>query len=219
MTTSRYDLPHSAFARLLEKFPDLAATLPAIEHAYTLLEACYHHGGQVLICGNGGSAADSEHVVGELMKGYLQPRPVPADVRQALMEAYPDVGSDLASRLQGALPAISLVSQTALLSAIANDVSADMVYAQQVYGYGRHGDVLIGISTSGNALNVLNAVRVARVRGLHTIGFTGSTGGALRGLAEIAVCASAEKTADIQERHLAIYHAICARLEEAIFAP
>ena len=208
---------HPSSQRLVEKYPDLAPIVPEIEHAYEILLGCLRQGGQLLLCGNGGSAADCEHVVGELMKGYLSSRPVPGRVRDALLDAYPNQGVYLADHLQGALPAISLVSQGALLSAIANDVAADMVYAQQVYGYGRRGDVLIAISTSGNSANVLQAVRVARVQGLHTIGFTGQPGGALRGLAHVAVCAPFEKTADIQERHLAIYHAVCARLEEALF--
>jgi len=138
-------------------------------------------------------------------------------VRQALAQANPAAGPYLADHLQGALPAISLVSHTALLTAIANDIAGDMIFAQQVYGYGRRGDVLMAISTSGNSVNVLHALRVAGVMGLTTIGFTGRAGGQMKALCDIAVCVPRDRTADIQELHLAIYHALCARVEAALF--
>jgi D-sedoheptulose 7-phosphate isomerase len=119
--------------------------------------------------------------------------------------------------LQGALPAISLVSHTALLTAIANDIAGDMIFAQQVYGYGRQGDVLMAISTSGNSANVLHALRVARAMGLSTLGFTGRSGGQMRALCEVAICVPRDRTAEVQELHLAIYHALCARVEAAMF--
>ena len=209
--------PHPHFLTLFTKFPDLATCLPELQAAYDLLLTCYRAGGQVLICGNGGSASDSEHVVGELMKGYLSARPVSAELRQQLTAAYPDTGAYLADHLQGALPTISLVSHTSLITAIANDVAGDMIFAQQVYGFGRPGDVLIAISTSGRSRNVVHAARVARVRGLHTLGMTGGTGGDLQGLCTVTVRVAPERTADVQERHLAIYHAVCAMLEEALF--
>jgi D-sedoheptulose 7-phosphate isomerase len=202
---------------LFTKFPDLQPLRPDLQRAYDLLLNCYRAGHQVLICGNGGSASDSEHVVGELMKGYLSARPVSPSLRQQLTEAYPEAGAYLADHLQGALPTISLVSQTSLITAIANDIAGDMIFAQQVYGYGRRGDVLIAISTSGRSRNVVNAARVARVLGVHTLGLTGGTGGDLRDLCTVTLCMPAERTADIQERHLAIYHAVCAMLEEALF--
>jgi D-sedoheptulose 7-phosphate isomerase len=208
---------NSHLQALFTKFPDLGPLQPELERACDLLLACYRAGGQVLICGNGGSASDSEHVVGELMKGYLTARPAPDNLRQRLVAEFGDDGAYLADHLQGALPTISLVSQTALMTAIVNDIAGDMVFAQQVYGYGRRGDVLIAISTSGRSRNVVHAVRVARVLGLHTIGMTGGTGGDLRALCTVAVCVPPERTADIQERHLAIYHAVCAMLEEALF--
>jgi phosphoheptose isomerase len=208
---------HPSFAALLEKYPALEALLPDLERAYDVLVACYRAGGQVLICGNGGSASDAEHVVGELMKGYLSSRPVSADLRRQLTEAYPDQGAYLADHLQGGLPAISLASHVGLLTAIVNDIAGDMIFAQQVYGYGRPGDVLLAISTSGNAANVLHAVRVARVRGLTSIGFTGRVGGQLAPLCDLPLRVPADLTADIQERHLALYHALCAMLEEALF--
>jgi len=164
---------HTSLQTLVEKYPALDALVPAVQQAAEMMTACYRAGGQVLICGNGGSASDAEHVVGELMKGYLFKRPVAADLRRALTEAYPDEGAYLADHLQGGLPTISLASHTSLITAIVNDIGGDLIFAQQVYGYGRPGDVLLAISTSGASANVLHAVRVARVRGLRSIGFTG----------------------------------------------
>ena len=202
---------------LITRYPDLNPIATDIDRAYATLLECFQNGGKALLCGNGGSAADCEHIVGELMKGYLSPRPLPAAVRESILAACPDDGDYLASHLQGALPAVSLVSQVSLTSAIANDVAADMVFAQQVYGYGRPGDVLLAISTSGNSRNVLRAAQVARALGLRAIGFTGHTGGALRALCSVCVCVPPQATAEVQERHLAIYHALCGMLEAAIF--
>jgi D-sedoheptulose 7-phosphate isomerase len=157
-------------------------------------------------------------MVGELMKGYLLTRPVPEEMRKKLIAASPEDGDYLANHLQGGLPAISLVSQTSLLSAIANDTAGDMVYAQQVYVYGRQGDTLIGISTSGNSMNVVRAVQVARAVGLRTIGLTGRTGGTLRSLCEVCIRVPANDTTLIQERHLPIFHVLCAMLEEEFFS-
>lgn len=208
------DLLHT----LVSRYPELTACLPDIQAAFDLLRATFQRGGKVLVCGNGGSAADSEHIVGELMKGYRLPRPLPDKTRRQILEAWPEEGAYLADHLQGALPAISLVSQTALLSAFANDVAADMVYAQQVYGYGRPGDALIAISTSGNAANVLHAVQVGRALGLGTIGLTGREGGRLKAVCDVTIRVPADSTPAIQERHLPIYHTLCALLEEAFFA-
>lgn len=208
---------NSILRTLSQKYPDLAACIADIQAAFALLADTYRQGGKVLICGNGGSAADSEHIVGELMKGYLAPRPVPDDVRQQLLAAFPAHGDYLADHLQGALPAISLVSQTSFLTAYANDVAADMVFAQQVFGYGRPGDALLAISTSGQAANVLHALRVARVLGLRTIGLTGPDGGALQDLCDVTIRVPGARSPEIQERHAAVYHALCALLEEEFF--
>jgi D-sedoheptulose 7-phosphate isomerase len=206
-------------AKLIDTYPDLEICLPAIERAAELLLNCYRQGGKLLVCGNGGSAADSEHIVGELMKGYLRRRPLPPAARQQLLDAFPESGNYLADHLQGALPAISLASQTALLTAYANDVAADMIFAQQVYGYGAPGDVLLGISTSGNSRNVVQAVQVARAFGLRTLGFTGQSGGLLRSICEVMVCVPREEVAAVQELQLPIYHALCALVEAEFFAP
>ncbi len=203
--------------KLVEKYPELDSCRPAIRRAYELLKRTYSRGGQVLICGNGGSAADSEHIVGELMKGYLSKRPIPAATRRRLVAAFPDHGDYLADHLQGALPALSLVSQTSLLTAYANDVAPDMVFAQQVYGYGKRGDCVIGLSTSGRSANITNALQVARALGLTTIGFTGKRGGTLPQVCDVTICVPWDSTADIQERHMAVYHALCAMLEQEFF--
>ena len=204
--------------QLIETYPDLESCAPDIQAAFETLRTCYHGGGKLLTCGNGGSAADAEHIVGELMKGYLLKRPLSEDMRAKLVSASAEAGDYLASHLQGALPAISLVSQTSLLSAISNDTAADMVFAQQVYAYGHEGDALIGLSTSGNSRNVILAMQVARALGLRTIGLTGPTGGALKPLCDVCICVPAENTPAIQERHLPIFHVLCAMLEEEFFA-
>ena len=203
---------------LIFSYPGLDVCRADIEAAFNVLRDCYRGGGKVLTCGNGGSAADAEHIVGELMKGYLLKRAVPQEIRTKLAGTSPEDGEYLADHLQGGLPAISLVSQASLLSAIANDTAADMVYAQQVYVYGREGDALIGISTSGNSTNVIRAVQVARTLGLHTIGLTGRTGGKLRSLCDVCIRVPANDTTLIQERHLPIFHVLCAMLEEEFFA-
>lgn len=203
--------------QLIATYPELDICASDIEAAFNTLRDCYRRGGKVLTCGNGGSAADAEHIVGELMKGYLLKRRLPDGMRDKLRSASQD-GDYLASHLQGALPAISLVSQTSLLSAISNDTAADMVYAQQVYGYGREGDTLISLSTSGNSRNVILAMQVASAMGLHTISLTGPSGGALKPLCNVCICVPAENTPAIQERHLPIFHVLCAMLEEEFFA-
>src|SRR5688572_12881133 len=203
--------------QLISSYPELESCAPDIKAAFQMLSTCYRNGGKVLTCGNGGSAADAEHIVGELMKGYLLKRPVPKEIRAKLIATSSQDGNYLADHLQGGLPGISLVSQTALISAIANDTAADMAYAQQVYAYGREGDAIIGISTSGNARNVIHAVQVARALGLQSIGLTGPSGGALKPLCDVCICVPAENTPAVQERHLPIFHVLCAMLEEEFF--
>ena len=195
--------------RLLKRYPELEGCREVILEAYQIMEKAYRNGGKLLICGNGGSAADSDHIVGELMKGFKKQRPVPAEMRAKL--------GDLADHLQGALPAISLAGHAALSTAFLNDVAPDMVFAQQVYGYGNENDVLLAITTSGNSGNVLNAVSVAKAKNLKTIGLTGPKGGKLKEEADVCICVPGECTADIQEHHLPVYHALCAMLEDAFF--
>ncbi|QHT61124.1 SIS domain-containing protein [Paenibacillus lycopersici] len=207
-----------ALAKLYTKYPELEEACGAdIVKSFELLKASFERGGKTLLCGNGGSAADCEHIVGELMKGFLLRRPIPQAFREQLRAVSPDSADYVANSLQGALPAISLVSHTALATAFANDMSPDLVFAQQVYGYGKPGDVLIGISTSGNSANVLHAVTVAKAAGLRTVGLTGRSGGRMRELCDATIRIPHDMTPDIQERHLPVYHALCILLEEAFF--
>ena len=195
---------------LTSRYPVLEAVKGDVLAAYEILRDCYAGGGKLMIAGNGGSCADSEHIVGELMKGFKKQRPVPADMREKL-------GEDLADHLQGALPAISLAGHAALSTAFLNDVAPDMVFAQQVYGYGNENDVLLAITTSGNSGNVLHAVKVAQAKNMKTIGLTGAKGGKLKEAADTCICVPGSCTADIQELHLPVYHALCAMLEERFF--
>ncbi len=201
--------------QLIRRYPSLEVCKPDILAAYHSLEFCFAHGRKVLLCGNGGSAADCDHIVGELVKAFRRQRPIAKWLEQTLLEQ--PHGHSIASQLQGALPAITLTSQNALISAIANDVSSDMVFAQQVYAYGRSGDLLIGISTSGNSQNVVYAMVTARAMGLKTIGLIGKQGGRLKSIADVPVCVPAETTVEIQELHLPIYHMLCAAMEDHFF--
>ncbi len=203
--------------RLVNKYPELQVCVDDIREAAALIANSYRQGGKLLVCGNGGSSSDSDHIVGELMKGFMSKRPLPETMKQAFHQQFPTDGAYLADHLQGALPAISLTSATALISAYANDVAADMVYAQQVFGYGNPGDVCLGISTSGNSVNVIRALQTAKVRGLVTIGLTGQSGGKMDALCDITIKVPYDCTPDIQERHLPIYHAICILLELEFF--
>ncbi len=202
---------------LIAAYPSLEPCRVAIDEAARALIAGFAAGGKLLLCGNGGSCADCDHIAGELAKGFLKKRPLPAALRQGIERALPDEGAALADALQGGLAAISLAAHPALLTAFSNDVNPQYAFAQQVVAYGRPGDVLVGISTSGNARNVAAAVATARAAGMVTIGLTGASGGRLRGLVDIAICVPAHETMRIQELHLPVYHALCAEVEEALF--
>jgi D-sedoheptulose 7-phosphate isomerase len=202
---------------LLQKNQHLDACKGEILAAYEVLKAGYRSGGKLLICGNGGSAADSEHIVGELMKSYRLRRDIPENVRFLLKGKFDQDGVHLAGKLQGALPAISLASHSSLITAISNDIGAEMIFAQQVYGLGKPNDVLLGISTSGNALNVRYAFQVARIMGLKNIGLTGLNVDQLRVICDVVVGVPKTDTYEIQESHIAVYHALCGMLEEEFF--
>jgi len=206
------------FSLLLERYPILLACEKELGAAFDLLVAAYQSGNKLLICGNGGSAADSEHMVAELMKGFLKRRPI-SDAHAAQLEQTggPD-GKAVASRLQGTLAAISLPAQVSLITAIANDVDYEMIFAQQVYGLGRPGDVLLGISTSGKSRNVSNAFLVAKAFALKSIALTGKSGGDLAPLADVAIKVPSDNVAEIQELHLPVYHWLSTELEEAFFS-
>jgi D-sedoheptulose 7-phosphate isomerase len=200
---------------LLDRYPILRPCENELSAALDLLATAFRGGNKLLVCGNGGSAADSEHIVAELMKGFLKRRPISA-AHAAQLEG--ERGKEIAGRLQGALAAISLPSQMSLLTATANDGDFEMVFAQQVYGLGRPGDVLLAISTSGRSKNVCNAVVVAKAFGLKTIALTGKSGADLAALAEVAIKAPSDNVAEIQELHLPIYHWLSTELEAVFFS-
>ena len=181
------------------------------------MEACYKNGGKLLIAGNGGSAADAEHIAGELMKRFKRPRPVKGEFAERLKQIDRERGVGLANNLECSLMAIPLVAHEALTTAYINDVDGLGVFAQQLFGYGKTGDVFLGISTSGNSENIMNATVVARAMGIKVIGLTGMTGGELAEVADVVVKAPEEETYMIQELHLPIYHCWCLMLEEKFF--
>lgn len=199
---------------LVERYPLLEKSKQDIWDAYQILENSYAHGGKVLVCGNGGSAADSDHIVGELMKGFKLLRSLKPSLKQALQEIDPVYGLDLADKLQEALPAIALTGHNALSTACLNDVDGLLCYAQQVMGYGSTGDVLLGISTSGNSKNVLYATITARAKGLKSIGLTGREGGTLANYTDVCIQVNETETYKVQELHLPVYHCLCLMLEQ-----
>lgn len=192
---------------LLKRYTSLTQCRKSIEEAAELICNAYKNGGKILVCGNGGSAADSEHIVGELMKGFLKKR----EVTDERIPKY------LRENLQGALPAISLPSQSAILSAFVNDVEPDMMYAQLVYGYAKENDLVIGISTSGNSKNVVNAIEVAKCVGVKTLSLTGEKESRLSELSDVTVRVPETETFKIQELHLPVYHYLCAYAERVFF--
>ena len=202
---------------LIKRYPILERVREDIEAVYGILERCYENGGKLLIAGNGGSAADAEHIVGELMKGFVKRRPVTEEMKEALEKADPVRGKELSEKLQGGLPAIALVDHAALSTAFANDVDGMLSYAQQVNGSGKPGDVLLGISTSGNAENVMYAAVTAKAKGMQVVGLTGKDGGKLAGIADAAVIVPEMETYKIQELHLPVYHALCLMLEHRFY--
>lgn len=202
---------------LTGRYPVLEAVKGDILGAYEMLKACYERGNKVLIAGNGGSSADSEHIVGELMKGFLKRRPVSPEFAKALKAVDPERGEALASSLQRGLPAIALTGHTALTTAFLNDVNGDMSVAQQLLGYGVKGDVFLGISTSGNAKNIMYGVTVAKAAGINTIGLAGKDGGALGRACDVAIVVPEPETYKIQELHLPVYHTLCLMLEEHFY--
>jgi D-sedoheptulose 7-phosphate isomerase len=207
----------NTFKILLERYPSLSSSQTGIEKAFELLRECYKNKHKLLVCGNGGSAADAEHIVGELMKTFAQTRVLPDYIKDNLKTVSPDRGPYIASKLQPALTAISLTSHTSLNTAFSNDVDPHLIFAQQVIGYGLEGDVIMGISTSGKAENVINALITARAIGLKTIGLTGEAGGRLQEFCDVVIRVKGTETFEIQELHLPVYHALCQMLEIFFF--
>lgn len=202
---------------LISRYPKLESAKEDINKAYELIKETYENNGKLLVCGNGGSAADANHIVGELMKGFCLPRKVDTEFVQKLKSINEEEGEILAQKLQGALPAIALDNHTALSTAYLNDVDGLLCYAQQVMGYGNEGDVLLGISTSGNSKNVGYAVTTAKAKGLKTILLTGKTGGKLKDKVDAVICVDETDTFKIQELHLPVYHCLCLMLENYFF--
>ena len=203
---------------LVERYPSLESARNDIVAAYLLLEESYENGGKLLVAGNGGSAADAEHIVGELMKGFKLPRKPEADFAEKLVEENQELGSVLAENLQGALPAIALDGHPALSTAYMNDCEPLLCFAQQVNGYGKSGDVFLGISTSGNSRNVLFAATTAHAKGLKVIGLTGAKDSKLKDMSDVCIKAPQTETYMIQDLHLPIYHCLCLMLEDKFFA-
>lgn len=202
---------------LVERYPSLESVKEDIVAAYLLLEESYENGGKLLVAGNGGSAADAEHIVGELMKGFKMSRKPEADFAEKLVAENPELGSVLAENLQGALPAIALDGHPALSTAYMNDCEPLLCFAQQVNGYGKAGDVFLGISTSGNSKNVLYAATTAHAKGMKVVGLTGAKDSKLKDMSDVCIKAPQTETYMIQELHLPIYHCLCLMLEDKFF--
>lgn len=203
--------------QLIWRYPVLKANEKEIRQLCDAVISCYKKGGKLLVCGNGGSCADAEHIVGELMKGFLKKRELSEKKLSQMLTAVPELATLSIDKLQQGLPAIALNSGVALTTAFANDCDPDLIYAQQVLGLGKKGDVFLGISTSGNAKNVFAAAAVAKSLGITTIALTGKTGGKLKEVCDISVVVAEDETYMIQELHLPVYHALCATVEEYFF--
>lgn len=202
---------------LVVRNPELGAAKKDISKAFELLKNSYENKGKLLICGNGGSAADSDHIVGELMKRFSIPRAISEELKTKLESNFGEQGKYMASKLEGSLPAISLNGHNALSSAFANDVDAQLIYAQQVVGYGNKEDVLLGISTSGNAKNVVAAMIVAKAKGMKVLGLVGRDGGEFNKYCDVLINVGGDCTPQIQELHLPVYHVLCQTLEYHFF--
>ena len=202
---------------LLKRYPALAFCADDIENAKNLIIDCYENRGKLLLCGNGGSCADCDHIVGELMKGFLKNRPLSAEKRNEMKNNYNGIDDASLDKLQCGLPAISLSSITALNTAFCNDVDAQLVYAQALMSLANENDILVAISTSGNSKNIISAVEIALGLGVKVISLTGKTGGKLKDISDISICVPESETFKVQELHLPVYHYICAAVENYFF--
>lgn len=201
----------------IERYPVLKVCKKEIEAAYNCIVSCYEKGGKLLICGNGGSATDSDHIVAELMKGFMKKRVLPEQIRKRLLNNDPEKGKILAEYLQGSLPAIALTNHNSLNTAFSNDVNPELVFAQQVMGYGKKGDVLLAISTTGMSKNLVYAAYLAETLDIKTIAMTGQSESLLSEMCDHCIRVPEKSTPLIQELHLPVYHTICAILEEHFF--
>ncbi|MBQ6449892.1 SIS domain-containing protein [bacterium] len=204
-------------AELLIRYPRLAACENSVYQTYQMLLDSFANQHKLLVAGNGGSCADAEHLVGELMKGFCLPRLLDEQQKQKLISIDDEIGKTLGKKLQGALPTLALTNHNALNTAYLNDVDGLYIYAQQVYGYGQVGDVFLGISTSGNSKNILNAAVTAKAKQLKVIGLTGENGGRLKDYCDVCICVPETETFKVQELHLPVYHCLALMLEEKFF--
>lgn len=202
---------------LFEKSGGLAHLEEPVKQAIQIIVDSFRKEGKVMICGNGGSSADGDHIAGELMKAFEISRPLNQSVRENLINNYGERGEMLAASLQQGLPAVSLSANSALITAISNDLGGDYIFAQQVAGYGKQGDVLLAISTSGNSQNVVDAILTAKAIGMFVVGLTGEGGGEMKNLCDVLIHVPADKTAEIQEYHLPVYHYMCRSIEMELF--
>ena len=202
---------------LILRYPQLIVVKDCIVEAYQILEESYTNDGKLLVAGNGGSAADAEHIVGELMKGFVNPRRLEAEYSDALITVNKELGRVLSENLQGALPAIALDGHLALTTAYMNDCEPLLCFAQQVNGYGKKSDVFLGISTSGNSKNILYAATVAKAKGMKVIGLTGEKDSKLSEMSDVCIQVPETETYKIQELHLPVYHCLCLMLEDKFF--
>ncbi len=205
-------------AELYQRYPALKVCAQDVSAAYALMEETYRSGGKILVCGNGGSCSDAQHIVGELMKGFLLKRPMTETQKHAFAEALGEEDAEnFASRLQRGIPAIALDGMSALFTAYLNDADADYVYAQAVFGYGKPGDLLIGISTSGNSKNTVLAAKAAKALGVRTVALTGARESKLSAICDVTVRVPETETFKVQELHLPVYHYLCAEIENTFF--
>jgi len=202
---------------LIKQNSALEHCIKDIRDACLAIIECYENHGKVLVCGNGGSCSDADHIVGEIMKSFEKKRPIDKQLKDDLRSVSGERGPYIADRLQGALPAISLNAHSALCSAISNDIDGSLVFAQQLVGYGRENDVLIAISTSGNSRNIIDAAITAKAKGITVIGLTGQTGGQMKQYCDIVISVPSSSTAGVQEFHLPVYHTICRIVENRFF--
>ena len=203
--------------QLIERYPRLKSISGDIKAAFDIISESFTLGGKLLIAGNGGSAADSEHIVGELMKSFVKKRNLPDSFKSNIESIDPEIAQYLTSSLQPGLPAIALSGHTSLNTAVINDIDGNITFAQQLFGYGKENDVFLGISTSGNAKNVIYAAATSKAKNMKVIALTGNTGGKLKHFSDVSIIVPETETYKIQELHLPVYHCLCLMLEDHFF--
>jgi D-sedoheptulose 7-phosphate isomerase len=202
---------------LIGKYAKLSSCSDQIMKAFNVLKHSFKNKGKLMICGNGGSAADAEHIAGELLKGFMKKRPLNDNLKKNIIQIDSQRGTMISEKIQEGLPAIPLVSHPSIITAVSNDNDPRLIFAQQVISLGSKGDVLLGISTSGNAENIVCAMIAAKAMGIATIGLTGASGGTMKSFCDTIITVPATSTPDIQELHLPVYHALSRMLEDTFF--